>query len=1245
MRRFLLLLVLLLPFAAVAQDESDKDFLTRLLERSLSGGGRAVEIEGFAGALSSEAQFDRLTVSDDGGAWLVIEGASVTWDRAALIQGRVDISMLAAEYISLIRWPVRAPATISPEATPFALPELPVSISVGTLNAGRVALGPDIAGAAVELALSGQLALGDGEGSAQLAAQRIDGGRGTFILDTSYSNESRILKANLDLDEGEGGLAATALGIAGVPALHLALNGEAPIDSFAATLALNTGGVRRLDGRISWGLGTEAVYGLDLTGDISALFLPDYQAFFGPQTQLVTKAARKASGGLSLSELVLESRSLRLDGSAELGPGGWPERIDLTGNLADPNGSAVLLPLPGPPTRVASAALALNFDAGKGKEWHANIDVLQLEQPGFSADIARLEGSGTIAHGEDEGPNRFAGALTFGASGVAFADGDLSAALGDRISGGMNLEHTEGAAFRIRGLTVSGPGLDLAANIEIAGADQGYLIRTDASLVADHLDRFAQLTGRDLAGAARIGLGGTILPTDLSFDLGLDAETRDLRVGIGAIDTLLAGRAAGNGRLIRDASGARIEGLNFQSEAIAAKGAFSLTSESLNADLMIDLADLALALPGLDGPATLRLMAQPDGNGATAVDLAASTAFERVRITGAIQPTTPRRFEGVASAAATDLARFVTLAGGRLGGMAEAELSGGAALDLSDLELEGRATTTDLRLFDETFDALLGGGGEIGLGLKRASGGAIGLPWLSLSTPNLTLEGSLDRESAIPKARFSGRIADMALLASDFSGPIETHGSAALDRDGRWVFEETTLAGPGGLSGRVTGSISDDLDTDLRLAGTLPLGLLNGVLEPRRVAGIARFDFGLQGSLTGDLLSRLSGSLSIEDSRLAAPTIGQSLEGINGAATFNDGAARIDLAGRSTSGGDARLAGTASLSAPFPGDLTLHVEGWRLRDPSLYDTSLDGTVTIRGPLEGGAMIAGEVRVGTTELRVPSSSISALGDIPEISHIDAPPEVTATLARAGLAESGAAVGSGGAPYGLDIRILAPEQVFVRGRGLDAELGGTLTLTGTTAEVVPLGQLELIRGRLDILQQRFDLTEGSADIRGDLMPEIDLTATTTARSGTLVNLAIQGHLDAPEIVLSSSPELPQDEIIAQLLFGRSIDQISPLQAVQLASAVATLAGRGGAGFVDNLRQRFGLDDLDVTSDTSGETTFRVGKYLGENLYSDVSVSSGGQSEISLNLDLSDTLTAKGSIDSEGQTSLGIFFARDY
>ena len=42
-------------------------------------------------------------------------------------------------------------------------------------------------------------------------------------------------------------------------------------------------------------------------------------------------------------------------------------------------------------------------------------------------------------------------------------------------------------------------------------------------------------------------------------------------------------------------------------------------------------------------------------------------------------------------------------------------------------------------------------------------------------------------------------------------------------------------------------------------------------------------------------------------------------------------------------------------------------------------------------------------------------------------------------------------------------------IVRGRGIDAELGGQIRLTGTARNIIPIGQLELIRGRVDLLNQ--------------------------------------------------------------------------------------------------------------------------------------------------------------------------------
>jgi translocation and assembly module TamB len=154
-----------------------------------------------------------------------------------------------------------------------------------------------------------------------------------------------------------------------------------------------------------------------------------------------------------------------------------------------------------------------------------------------------------------------------------------------------------------------------------------------------------------------------------------------------------------------------------------------------------------------------------------------------------------------------------------------------------------------------------------------------------------------------------------------------------------------------------------------------------------------------------------------------------------------------------------------------------------------------------------------------------------------------------------------------------------------------------------------------------------------------------AVTEARTGTQIRIIVEGPAGAPEVNFESTPQLPQDEVLAQLIFGRNLSEISPLQAVQLAAAVGTLAGSGGGGLIDGFRQNLGLDDFDVTTDDDGNAAVRAGAYLSENVYTDVTINSVVETEINLNLDITSEVTAKGTVDADGETSIGIFFERDY
>jgi len=252
------------------------------------------------------------------------------------------------------------------------------------------------------------------------------------------------------------------------------------------------------------------------------------------------------------------------------------------------------------------------------------------------------------------------------------------------------------------------------------------------------------------------------------------------------------------------------------------------------------------------------------------------------------------------------------------------------------------------------------------------------------------------------------------------------------------------------------------------------------------------------------------------------------------------------------------------------------------------------------------------------------------------------EVRATRLRA--AGDTASTRASGPGYALNLRITAPNQVFLRGRGLDAELGGGLTLGGTTSGIEPTGGFSLLRGRMDILGRRLTLSEANLDLQGALIPMVHVVASVEAADIT-ATVTVDGPATAPEVSFSSSPALPQEEVLAQLLFGRSLETVSAFQAAQLASAVATLAGKGGEGIMGKIRSKTGLDNLDVQTDGAGGGSLTAGKYLTEKLYSEVTVDSAGKSDISLNLDVARHITLKATVDTEGNSGAGIFLKKDY
>jgi translocation and assembly module TamB len=230
--------------------------------------------------------------------------------------------------------------------------------------------------------------------------------------------------------------------------------------------------------------------------------------------------------------------------------------------------------------------------------------------------------------------------------------------------------------------------------------------------------------------------------------------------------------------------------------------------------------------------------------------------------------------------------------------------------------------------------------------------------------------------------------------------------------------------------------------------------------------------------------------------------------------------------------------------------------------------------------------------------------------------------------------------------VDITINAPQRIFVQGRGLDAELGGSLRLVGPLSAPQANGESELRRGRLSLLGRRLTFTEGTITFAGSLVPYLNFAAEASA-SDAVATVRVTGPADNPRFSFTSVPALPEDEVLARLLFGRAMGSLSPVQIAQLADAAATLAGRGGStSLLNNLRDRLGVDDLDVRTNEDGGTSVAVGKYLNDRTYLTLEAGDrAGSSRAVIDLDVGRGVTLRGEAHDDGEAKGGIFFEREY
>ncbi|MBX3596806.1 MAG: translocation/assembly module TamB domain-containing protein [Rhizobiaceae bacterium] len=427
--------------------------------------------------------------------------------------------------------------------------------------------------------------------------------------------------------------------------------------------------------------------------------------------------------------------------------------------------------------------------------------------------------------------------------------------------------------------------------------------------------------------------------------------------------------------------------------------------------------------------------------------------------------------------------------------------------------------------------------------------------------------------------------------------------------------------------------------------GDAPLALANRFLAERgaQAAGNITLSASASGSLANP---QFRGMFSTVSASFVDPQSNLRLNDIAVMGTLDGD--RVTLRNASAalaSGGRVSATGSISTNAAqgFPADISINLQNARYADGNMLVATVNGALRLSGSLTRDPLLGGRIDVERAEITVPETLGGGAADI-AVKHIGAPPAVEATLRRAKADDGTPMPTARPSVLRLNIALNAPNRIFVRGRGLDAELGGSLQLTGPATDIQPVGGFNLIRGRLGILGQRITFDEGTVTLVGDLDPFLDFTARSSG-SDITVFVTVRGRVSALEISFSSQPQLPEDEVLARLIFNRGINELSPFQIAQLAAAAAELAGGSNNSLLGNLRKATGLDDLDVVTDSKGNAAVRAGRYIQDNIYLGVEAGAGGTTRGTINLDITDNLKAKGAVGSDGDSSVGVFFEKDY
>jgi len=467
-------------------------------------------------------------------------------------------------------------------------------------------------------------------------------------------------------------------------------------------------------------------------------------------------------------------------------------------------------------------------------------------------------------------------------------------------------------------------------------------------------------------------------------------------------------------------------------------------------------------------------------------------------------------------------------------------------------------------------------------------------------------------------------------------------GANALSMRGIVKNGDTTL-------GRVQARISDMPGSD-NLQYRLRNGRLFGQVRYSgpadalwRLIKVEAFDLTGKVNLAADATGtfenpQIRGSLSSDNVRLESAVSGTRVENIKARGKFQGAVLTlIGFNGNVAGGGTVSGRGTVDLGVDngVALDLDLQANNARILARDDISATVTGPLTVRSDGRGG-VLGGNVIINKAEFVLGNGDIE--NKLPNISYSEINRRADELPPRAAKL-----------PWRYDIDATARNRIEVRGLGITSEWSADLKLTGEIDSPRLNGVAKLVRGDYEFSGRRFELERGQVTFNGasPINPRLDVAARADVQ-GLSATINVTGTGQSPEITFNSIPALPEEELLARLLFGSSINDISAPEAVQLAAAVASLRSGGGLDPINQLRSAIGLDRLRIIgadAATGQGTSIAAGKYITRRTYVEVITDGRGYSATQVEFQITRWLSILSSISTLGRQSANVRISKDY